>query len=249
MSMSWTIRRNDSDKKQQDDWAELEKAIGAAVNKGILLFCAAPDDGTISDGTFDAHLPVGSKERSRIFRVGAASANNTKGEYTASQAQFLFPGQDIEQPDLSEKAMGSPVPVHPASSIATALAAGLAALIMDCVRLAAIARHRSQWMFAQSLAGGQRGIAHGTAAAPPISISTTEKEFAKIKKITSIQQVFNGITRDNSGRPIPGGYVDVKRVFGDAAKGLTDRANIEAMVERLADLADQLVREVHTDDG
>ena len=51
ISMSWTIERTEMNKK---GIVELEKAIELAASEGILMFCAATDQGAYIDNSYPA---------------------------------------------------------------------------------------------------------------------------------------------------------------------------------------------------
>ena len=123
ISMSWTIERT---QENASDIADLESAIEAAAKKGILMFCAASDQGAVGDHSF----PYACGGTKHLFKIGAAGASGTIWKWVGEgEVDFIFPGQNIvmEQPNntsiaVCEKLTGS--------SVATALAAGLAALIL-----------------------------------------------------------------------------------------------------------------------
>ncbi|KAM0419064.1 hypothetical protein ACHAPT_012003 [Fusarium lateritium] len=127
--MSWTIKPPEGDKKK-----EFDDAIHNALNsKGVLMFCAASDQGQSADLTY----PHGSNRAS--FRIGAAKATGSMSDTVgdAHDLDFIFPGHqvvvnssdDVYDTDLQK------FEAHSGSSVANALAAGLAALVVECVRL------------------------------------------------------------------------------------------------------------------
>ena len=113
--------------------AELEKAIELAAKEGILMFCSATDQGAYKDHSYPA-----ASSTKNLFKIGAAEASGTALKWLGDQraVDFIFPGHHVikERPDE----------VHPSkytsltgSSVATALAAGLAAVILYCVQVGA----------------------------------------------------------------------------------------------------------------
>ncbi len=82
--------------------------------------------------------PHGSNPNS--FRIGAAKATGSIGEAVsdAHLLNFIFPGHEVvadsAYEDMDDKRHKT-LEVHSGSSVANALAAGLAALIVECVRL------------------------------------------------------------------------------------------------------------------
>lgn len=126
--MSWTI---DSDGNDQGIGL-LKTALADAEKKPILLFCAAQDQGVKLDTSFPG-------ESSVCFKIGAASSWGTAHESTGTsnnQVDYIFPGQNIAQ-DGSGSQRFDKTPLLSGSSVATAFAAGLAALILRCVQCAA----------------------------------------------------------------------------------------------------------------
>jgi hypothetical protein len=126
--MSWTIDSDGND----DGIAKLKTALGEAEKKSILLFCAAQDQGVKLDTSFPG-------ESSACFKIGAATswgtAHKSSGTST-NHIDYIFPGQNIAQ-DSSGSQRTDKAPLLNGSSVATAFAAGLAALILRCVQCAA----------------------------------------------------------------------------------------------------------------
>ncbi|KAK5996565.1 hypothetical protein PT974_01902 [Cladobotryum mycophilum] len=131
ISMSWTIKPPEN----PDENKAFSDAINAATNTKILMFYATSDQGHFADQNYPQ-----SANRD-TFRIGAAKA--TGGIFDAvcdrNKLSFIFPGDEFI---INRSApMGSrlnDLEGHSSSSIATALAAGLAALIIECVRLGVI---------------------------------------------------------------------------------------------------------------
>ncbi|RSL61222.1 hypothetical protein CEP53_005192 [Fusarium sp. AF-6] len=127
--MSWTIKPPEGDKKK-----EFDDAIHNALNsKGVLMFCAASDQGKSADLTY----PHGSNRAS--FRIGAAKATGSMSDTVgdAHDLDFIFPGHQVvvnSSDDVYDKDLQK-FEAHSGSSVANALAAGLSALVIECVRL------------------------------------------------------------------------------------------------------------------
>jgi Subtilase family len=121
--MSWTIEKTDDNK---NDIKELEKAIEEAASKNVLMFCAATDLGAFKDRSYPA--ASGTK---KIFKIGAAEPSGTalKWHGDHSAVDFIFPGQVSLDTNATKSAMINP------SSVATALASGLTAVILYTVLL------------------------------------------------------------------------------------------------------------------
>ncbi|KAH0545484.1 hypothetical protein FGG08_000485 [Glutinoglossum americanum] len=127
ISMSWTVQQTGDN---QASIKKLENAIGQAVEADILLFCSANDLGNQKDKPYPA-----SCDSRRIFRIGAATLTGDKWKRVGDEdADFVFPGEKIlVQPQhypLAQKCK-----TLSGSSIATAIAAGLAALILYMVEV------------------------------------------------------------------------------------------------------------------
>lgn len=133
ISMSWTIKQpeNRDVKKRFDD------AVRRAIDSGILLFCSAGDKGAHKDSDY----PVASNP-SKIFRIGAAKPNGNVWDWVGdiNSLDFIIPGFEVfdREDPLHD------VQAQTGSSVATALGAGLAALIFCCVQLAAMHTQMSQ---------------------------------------------------------------------------------------------------------
>lgn len=102
------------------------------------MFCAASDQGQFNDVTF----PFAGEAKK--FRIGAADAMGNVKKQVGDQDKldFILPGHDVVidqwyDADVKKDAFNE-FEAHSGSSVATALAAGLAALIVECVRLGVI---------------------------------------------------------------------------------------------------------------
>ncbi|KAI0382948.1 hypothetical protein F5Y04DRAFT_251481 [Hypomontagnella monticulosa] len=129
ISMSWTIEKTDRNGEEID---QLEEAISLAARKNILMFCAATDQGAYKDRTYPAATTT-----KNIFKIGAAEASGTALKWIGDQTlvDFIFPGHKV----VMERHDNPNVKNYTAltgSSVATALASALAAVILYCVQLA-----------------------------------------------------------------------------------------------------------------
>jgi hypothetical protein len=133
ISMSWTVKETEDNRAAI---SSLREAIKLALDQNILLFCAAADTGHITE----IEYPWAYDQR-RIFRIGAATADGRMWGPTGSlqNINFILPGHKVvSRNPHREGALPDDFEERNGSSIATALAAGLAALILHCVRLGAI---------------------------------------------------------------------------------------------------------------
>ena len=124
ISMSWTI-----DPPENDEGVELDKAIAEAKSRDILMFCAASDRGAKQIATYPSKAAP-----NKIFTIGAASAWGAADPRVGdlSDITLTFPGDKVDQPGSGD---GAAKEVS-GSSVATAVGAGLAALVLYCVQVA-----------------------------------------------------------------------------------------------------------------
>ena len=141
ISMSWTVQLvEENSDNNKADIARLQTALERAVRAKILLFCSAPDIGVASQQVLSTHYPFGCTSISEsIFKVGAAKADGTIYGWAGDSryVDFILPGVNVElrEGDRIDEEDDTP---KTGSSVATALAAGMAALIIHCVRLGAL---------------------------------------------------------------------------------------------------------------
>ncbi|KAI1123723.1 hypothetical protein F5Y10DRAFT_285770 [Nemania abortiva] len=136
ISMSWTLEAPSDERVR----ADLDSAIASAVRRGILLFCSASDGGAREDVSYPATAAPG-----RAFRIGGAYASGTTDPDVGSTSRidFTLPGNNVEvASSLAGNRLGGTgagggeaFKYRTGSSVATALAAGLAALILYCVQV------------------------------------------------------------------------------------------------------------------
>lgn len=196
ISMSWTIERTKSNKTDID---ELSSAVEDAAKAGILMFCAANDQGIARDHSF----PAACASTKHIFKIGAAEAAGTVWKWVGdpSDVDFIFPGHNV----VKERPNDAPIEkckTLTGSSVATAIAAGLAALVLYCVQLGALNTEDLNQQL-NMLQQGRRG-----------SVVTME-DFQAMKGHERMKEAFLGIgTSETSGNK----YVEVWHVFESAAK-------------------------------
>ena len=129
--MSWTIKKTEENTSHIEN---LEKAVQAAAKDNILMFCAASDGGAVTDQTFPAE-----SQRESVFKIGAATEEGKAWKWVGEgkNVDFIFPGHEVVQERYKEALLQN-CNLLTGSSVATAIAAGLAALVLDCVQLAAL---------------------------------------------------------------------------------------------------------------
>ncbi|KAF3766654.1 subtilisin-like protein, partial [Cryphonectria parasitica EP155] len=139
ISMSWTVAMDLA--KPSDDMKDLQSAVQAAHDAKVLMFCSSSDGGQFVEETLPA-----SGNRDHVFRIGAASADGTPFSWAGpvEKLDYILPGVDVvkRRPGhgrgrlLKEKM--EEMKSDTGSSVATALAAGLAAMVLTCVKMAAM---------------------------------------------------------------------------------------------------------------
>jgi len=124
--MSWSV----SVPNKGDERDRFDAAIRRAIADGIVMFCAASDQGTTGDKTYPYASNPGA-----ILRIGAATDTGLPTDYVGDpkELNFTFPGHEVLlKDDTPDKHLGE---VQTGSSVATALAAALAAVVLECARL------------------------------------------------------------------------------------------------------------------
>lgn len=153
ISLSWSVQKNDSLEKTLNNMADLQRLKGSLLKAGqdeqdsqgkkigkeTLLFCSAPDTGESS--VTDSHYPFNCEGVSKIFRIGAAQVTGKAYPWVGTQVDYILPGEKV---GMKTTDMVRPIEdkvLRTGSSVATALAAGLAAMVIHCVRLGAVYNH------------------------------------------------------------------------------------------------------------
>lgn len=191
ISMSWTIERTP---QNTADIADLESAIELAAKEGILMFGAANDQGIESDKSF----PAGSS-KGRVFKIGAAEASGTLWKWVGDPADvdFIFPGHNVIKDRPNDAPLENCKILLTGSSVATAFASGLAALILYCVQLGALNTQALNERLSQS-AG-----------------AVSMEDYKAVKGHDRMKEVFLAIGTSQASR---NKYIEVWDVFGFAAK-------------------------------
>jgi hypothetical protein len=213
--MSWTVKETDYNRK---GISELREAIKIALDAGILLFCAAADTGAVTEIEYPW-----SYDRSRIFRIGAATADGRVWGPTGSpqNLSFIVPGHKVvSRNPRREGALPDDFEEKTGSSIATALAAGLAALILHCIRLGAI----------QTELEARQGISSSTAV--------KVDEFERVKGHDNMNGVLKAIGLDEGQQR----FIEVWKRFDGPAQNLkSPTADTPSELGTIAKLARDLV--------
>ena len=199
----------------------LEEAVDAAVEANILMFCSASDD--IQSGGMDA-LPY-RRAPKHIFRIGAALALGQRDPHSEDKENidYFFPGNQVAEAWNPRSART--VQYHDGSSVGTALAAGLASLIIYC---AIIMR---TYYKGRTAPVNEQGYNRFT-------------EFAEaLQSRDKMKRAFDNI---DSERWEDKKYLPVWDVFGPATKKISEAPNAEKKMEQLdalvMDLCSKLTR-------
>ncbi|KAL6695518.1 hypothetical protein J3F84DRAFT_374578 [Trichoderma pleuroticola] len=142
ISMSWTLPKSSAENETKD---ELHEILEVAVKRKVIMFCSSPDEGKFTELDY----PSG-PWRSRFFRIGAARADGSVFEWTTEDGiSFILPGVDVvkeqagrtssETQSFGVTSRVADFKYETGSSVATALAAGLAAMIIYCVKASIMA--------------------------------------------------------------------------------------------------------------
>lgn len=149
ISMSWTIRKlakkigsvpnaldvgtDEEHKRSPEEVAmdALQKAIEKAKSRNILMFCSAADDIQLLGRE---SLPF-SAASDCILRIGAALPKGQRDPTSEdfNTISYFFPGNQVAE--ARNPRSSKPVEYHDGSSVSTALAAGLASLIIYCTHV------------------------------------------------------------------------------------------------------------------
>ncbi|PVH79900.1 hypothetical protein DL98DRAFT_515795 [Cadophora sp. DSE1049] len=220
ISMSWTVKPPEKT-KTTDRKADFDNAIQTAANKGVLMFCSANDQGHSQEDFTYPH----SSNTKLTFRVGAAKATGDIADFVGnySKIDFAFPGHDVVlgSNNLAAEEFHD-FESHTGSSVATALASGLAALIFECVRLGVLHTNLDQ--------AGQ--------ADPTVAI--TKDDILKIRTRENMALAFGAIS---TGQQTYSKYVEVRDTFRRVAELLkNEEGNTTSQLEVIAGLARILLR-------
>ncbi|CAN8104024.1 unnamed protein product [Discula destructiva] len=139
ISMSWSVTADANN--TNEDIGALQNAILAAEREKILMFCSSSDGGQFLSDTYPSHT-----NEDRVFCIGAANADGSPYSWAGplEKLHYILPGVDVvkQLPGrrssrlLKEKMVATQS--ETGSSVATALAAGLAAMIITLAKMAAI---------------------------------------------------------------------------------------------------------------
>ena len=199
--------------------------MGAA--NGILMFCATSDGAAVTDQTFPAE-----SQRESVFKIGVAMEEGNAWKWVEEEKNIdlIFPGHEVVQERYKGTLLQACNPLT-GSSVATAIAAGLAALVLDCVQLAAL--HHGD------LVEKQRKLSESSMQLQEVEVDqmiqraeeVLPEDYANLKNAKKIKAAFSrmGVTSER--------YVKVWEVFEQGPKiavRKTKEENTEVIVGRIA---------------
>ena len=128
--MSWSVPKPADSTPLKSTF---DKVLDSAIEKGILIFCSSGDRGDLEN----SETYPGARDRKKIFRIAGATSTGEgrHGTPKAESFDFLLPGEEVfeRRPNRVSK-----LQLRSGSSVATALASGLAALVFHIIRLGAL---------------------------------------------------------------------------------------------------------------
>lgn len=102
---------------------DLHKLLGTAFENGVVVICSTADAGQLGPSVYPASWV------DRTISVSASNRHFTPTDFTDHRATYFLPGEHVSATSLSyveaEKTVSG-------SSVATAMASGLASLILSC---------------------------------------------------------------------------------------------------------------------
>ncbi|RWA04337.1 hypothetical protein EKO27_g10771 [Xylaria grammica] len=137
ISMSWNVREVRTQNSNMNDMRQLEIAIDKAADAKILMFGAASD--VKESASSEKWMPC---DHTKVWSIGATDKQYDAKKYVNKErVDYLFPGEYVLESRRIED-------IDVGNSGATALASGLAAMVMSCMRLEdeAIPDNRNVWM-------------------------------------------------------------------------------------------------------
>lgn len=126
--MSWTIEDSSlTPEGRSDALRALDTALTAAAQQNILMFCAARDEGL--ENPSKKPFPAATIA-SNIIVIGAASPSGASWTWVSRDSvHYLFPGSELQ--DFLPELIPADMSAVDGSSTATALASGLAGLLLS----------------------------------------------------------------------------------------------------------------------
>jgi hypothetical protein len=209
--MSWTIKKIKSGQgKNQEAINTLDLAIQDAARNDIIMVCAVEDQAHYGN---DDIFPQKSDTR-KLMVVGSANENGDRSQDVSENSfDYLFPGEISIPGMLGETDVGS--------SVAAAIAAGMAAMILWCAEYHSIATKAPNDLKAQETQNQTAYIGATTKSAittilePPKTgpRTTAPWDFRRDKRMNNL---FDAL------KPTHDRFVDITNVINQAMKDIDD---------------------------
>ena len=226
--MSWKIKKTEENTPYTN---QIDKAIKMGPANGILMFCSNVLRGQRRRCRYRPNFP--SRVTNRIgFKIGAATEEGKAWKWVGEEKKidFIFPGHEVVQ-ERYKGVILQHCNLLTGSSVATAIAAGLAALVLDRVQLAAL--HYGD------LVEKQKELSESSMQEQKVEvdqrIQRAEKvlpeDYVNLKNVKEMKAAFNriGVTSER--------YVKVWEVFEHGPKnavGKTKEEKMEVIVGKIA---------------
>ncbi|KAK1636424.1 hypothetical protein BDP81DRAFT_481135 [Colletotrichum phormii] len=206
ISMSWTlpVPSEGSEEKRL-----LYLVLERACNQNVLMFCSSPDQISAAP-----HYPSAFR-RSRFFLIGAAHDDGSVYGHAGKNNDFIFPGVNVNTSSGSEST---------GSSIATALAAGLAAMITYCFKASALGSFMARM---------QQGEDH---VAGPELASVHPDDVNRIAQHTILKTAFHRLGKMENGQ-----FIEVWKRFQTASQILEGENKYEEKLSCITKLCSNLI--------
>ncbi|KAM0490403.1 hypothetical protein ACHAP8_011620 [Fusarium lateritium] len=216
--MSWTIKPPEGELRNRFN-AAVQNAVD---NHGILMFCSTSDQGKSADINYPH------QSNRQCFRIGGAKATGTMLDTVGDPhaVDFIFPGHEVVISSREDDSSAQKFEPHTGSSVANALATGLAALVIECVRLSVI--------YNRELAkqGQQTVVAFGYS---PI----VEDDINKIRERARMEDAFHSIgVNQNTNHK----YIEVWNTFDAVATNLKRSGTEYEKLRHIATLAEYFLK-------
>ncbi|KAG5801723.1 hypothetical protein H9Q74_013688 [Fusarium xylarioides] len=223
ISMSWTIPEDVEDPRKKE---RLEEVLKRACQEQVLMFCSSPDKLSQNDTKF---YPAKYDSR-HFFLIGAADDGGERFNLTGKDNHFIFPGVNLT---MSSDGRGSHSSTSTSltreltgSSVATALAAGLGAMMTYCFKTSALADVMDRIQQGNVLTASSTGLIR------PEDVNT-------IAQHDGMKTVFHSIGPMKSSPP----FIPVWRWFRPASVMLGDeKKTYEEKITQFKDLCRNLVQ-------
>lgn len=212
--MSWTV-----DPPKGKTKTEFDKVLGKAEEKNILLFCSSPDQGNFSGD----HYPT-AWGPDKLFRIGASQADgHAYNMVPQDNVDYIFPGVDVVRANnrhIRFRGLDDDKSFT-GSSVSTALASGLAALVLWLAVIGA----------KYSLDVGQMDV-------------LTSKDVSRLRRVKAMKQAFKNL---GAGQSLHGKFVEIWSVLDKPCAGLREhRGKASEDIDKSRQIIFNLARDLVT---